>query len=69
MSWWAVVPDLCPDKADGFPPPVTRAIQPGSLDLGFDPGNDPKFVAGALFRYVPIDFSLGAQIRLLQRLQ
>jgi hypothetical protein len=36
-------------------------LQPGTLDLGFDPGNDPAYVAGAIFRYVPIDFSPTAQ--------
>lgn len=57
----AVGPDLCPNTADGFPPPMTWTIQPGSLDLGFDPGMDPTFLAGAVFYYIPIDFSFGAQ--------
>ena len=60
----AVGPDLCPNTADGYPPPMTWAIQPGSLDLGFDPGNDPTYLAGAILRFVPIDFSLGAQNRI-----
>jgi len=57
----AVGPDLCPNSADDFPPPMTWAVQPGSLDLGFDPGNDPAYLAGAALRFVPIDFSDGAQ--------
>jgi hypothetical protein len=57
----AVGPDLCPNTADGFPPPVTWALQPGTLDIGFDPGNDPAYLAGVVFRYVPIDFTPGAQ--------
>lgn len=56
----AVGPDLCPNSADEFPPPVTWTVQPGTLDLGFDPGNDPAYLAGAVFRVVPIDFSQGA---------
>jgi hypothetical protein len=39
---------------------MTWAIQPGSLDLGFDPGNDPAYMAGFSLRFVPIDFSPGA---------
>jgi hypothetical protein len=42
---------------------VTWALQPGTLDLGFDPGNDLTYLAGVIFRYVPIDFSPGAQNR------
>lgn len=56
----AVGPDLCPNTADGYPPPMTWSLQPGTLDLGFDPGNDPTYIAGVVFRYIPLDFSLGA---------
>jgi hypothetical protein len=56
----AVGPDLCPNTADGYPPPLTWALQPGTLDLGFDPGNDPTYLAGVVLRFIPIDFSLGA---------
>jgi hypothetical protein len=59
----AVGPDLCPNSADGYPPPMTWAVQPGSLDLGFDPGNDPSYLAGVVFKFVPIDFSPTAQNR------
>lgn len=59
----AVGPDLCPNSADVYPPPMTWAVQPGSLDLGFDPGNDPSYLAGVVFRFVPIDFSPTAQNR------
>lgn len=53
--------DLCPNEADIYPPPMTWALQPGSLDLGFDPGNDTTYLAGVDFKFVPIDFSPGAQ--------
>jgi len=59
----AVGPDLCPNTADGYPLPMTWTVQPGSLDLGFDPGNDPSYVAGLVFRFVPIDFTPGARNR------
>ncbi len=59
----AVGPDLCPNTADDYPPPMTWAVQPGSLDLGFDPGNDPAYLAGVVFRFRPIDFSPSAQNR------
>jgi len=57
----AVGPDLCPNSADGYPPPLTWTVQPGSLDLGFDPGNDPSYLAGVVFKFVPIDFTPGAR--------
>lgn len=53
--------DLCPNEADIYPPPMTWALQPGSADLGFDPGNDPTYLVGVDFNYVPLDFTLGAQ--------
>lgn len=53
--------DLCPNEADVYPPPMTWALQPGTLDLGFDPGNDPTYLAGADFKFIPIDFTPGAQ--------
>ena len=59
----AVGPDLCPNTADGYPPPMTWSLQPGTLDLGFDPGNNPAYLAGLVFRFIPIDFSPGAQNR------
>ena len=54
-------PDICPNEADIYPPPMTWALQPGTLDLGFDPGNDPTYLAGVDFNLVPIDFTPGAQ--------
>lgn len=53
----AVGPSLCPDTAT---PGVTQVIQPGTLDLGFDPGNNSEFFVGILANKVPIDFSAGA---------
>ena len=52
----AAAPTLCPDTAA----PGTRAIQPSSGDLGFDPGPDPQYVIGATVATVPIDFSPAA---------
>jgi hypothetical protein len=56
----AVGPDLCPNTADDFPPPATWTLQPGTHDLGFDPGNDPDYLAGIVYRYVPLEFGLAA---------
>jgi len=47
-------PRLCPDTA----PQWARVVQPGTLDLGFDPYGDRHFVVGYLFRTVPIQFGL-----------
>ncbi len=52
----AVGPDLCPDTASKW----TWVLQPGTLDIGLDPGNDPQYLAGLSFLTVPIDFSDGA---------
>ena len=52
----AVGPTLCPDTA----PLGTWVLQPGTLDIGFDPGNDPDYLVGLKFYSVPIDFSPGA---------
>ncbi|MFQ5739524.1 MAG: PA domain-containing protein [Acidobacteriota bacterium] len=52
----AAAPTLCPDTA----PPGTRALQPATGDLGFDPGPDPTYVVGATVATIPIDFSAGA---------
>ena len=49
----AVAPSLCPDTA----PQYTWILQPGTLDIGFDPGQDPTYVAGFLAGAVPIEFS------------
>jgi hypothetical protein len=48
----AIGPLLCPNTA----PIGTEILQPGSLDLGFDPGPDPFFVVAQLARFVPIEF-------------
>jgi len=56
----AIGPTLCPNTADGWPPPTNWAMQPGTLDIGFDPGKDPTYFAGIDFRYVPLDFTVGA---------
>jgi V8-like Glu-specific endopeptidase len=52
----AVGPTLCPDTA----PLRTWVLQPGTLDIDMDPGNDPFYVVGLKFRSVPIDFAPGA---------
>jgi len=52
----AVGPTLCPDKA----PLGTWVLQPGTLDIGEDPGNDPFYLVGLKFLQVPIDFAPGA---------
>lgn len=49
----AVGPTLCPNTA----PMWTWVLQPGTLDIGFDPGNDPKYLVGLTFLQEPIDFS------------
>jgi hypothetical protein len=55
----AVGPVLCPDTA----PVGTWWIQPGTLDLGFDPGHDPDFLVGVLAARVPIVMSTSADNR------
>ncbi len=52
----AVGPTLCPNTA----PIGTGILQPGTLDIGFDPGNDPDFLVGFKLAHMPIDFSPGA---------
>lgn len=49
----AIGPTLCPDTAT----PGTWIVQPGTLDIGFDPGNDPDYLVGINIFSVPIDFS------------
>jgi hypothetical protein len=56
----AVGPTLCPGTADSYPPPMTWSVQPGTLDLGFDPGHDPSYLAGVVYNYIPIDFTPGS---------
>ena len=48
-----VGPDLCPNTAT----PGTWTLQPGTLDIGLDPGNDLSFIAGIFVASVPIEFS------------
>jgi hypothetical protein len=52
----AIGPTLCPETA----PLVTWILQPGTRDIGFDPGNDPFYLVGVKFLSVPIDFDPGA---------
>ena len=33
---------------------MTRILQPGTLDIGYDPGRDPDFVVGLLVCAIPI---------------
>ena len=49
----AIGPTLCPDTA----PPGTWILQQGTLDIGFDPGEDPTYLVGIKVFSVPIDFS------------
>lgn len=49
-------PDLCPNDAT----PGTFALQPGTLDIGNDPGPDPDYVVGAFAGFMPISFAAGA---------
>ena len=51
-------PTLCPDTVDVWPPPLTLVVQPGTLDIGSDPGNDPFYVTGGVVKTVPIQFGL-----------
>ncbi len=43
-------PTLCPDTATLG----TRTLQPGTLDIGDDPGNDPTYVAGIFIKAVKL---------------
>lgn len=52
----AIGPTLCPDTA----PLGTWILQPGTLDIGNDPGNNPFYLVGVKFLSVPIDFTPGA---------
>jgi hypothetical protein len=54
----SIGPSLCPDTADLWPPPLTRVIQPGTLDIGSDPGNDPFYVTAGVVKTVPLRFGL-----------
>jgi hypothetical protein len=44
-------PSLCPNTADKG---TTWTLQPGTLDIGTDPGNDPYYQVGVVSDYVPI---------------
>jgi virginiamycin B lyase len=46
----AVGPSLCPDKA----PLGTWTLQPGTLDIGSDPGQDPLYHVGTVARLWPL---------------
>lgn len=45
-------PALCPSTARFW----TAILQPGTLDIGFDPGKNREYMVGRLFRKVPIRF-------------
>lgn len=49
----AVGPTLCPGSAESF---ETWVIQPATLDLGYDPGQDPDFFVGFTAYMAPIQF-------------
>ncbi len=55
----AVGPDLCPDSA----PLGTIIVQPGTLDLGFDPGEFTPYGVGILVAKVQLDPSIFATNR------
>lgn len=46
----SVGPTLCPDTA----PVGTWSLQPGTLDIGNDPGKDPHYVAGIFVKAVAL---------------
>jgi len=46
----AIGPTDCPNTAHKG---ITWALQPGTLDIGFDPGNDPHYYVGTVANYVP----------------
>ena len=50
-------PTLCPGTAQ----PGTSTLQPGTLDIGSDPGNDPFYVVGNFARSVPLVRGLRAR--------
>jgi hypothetical protein len=52
-----VGPNLCPGSA----PAGTFAIQPGSLDIGTDPGANPYYLAGLFGARVPLQTGFTAQ--------
>jgi len=52
----ATGPTLCPSTA----PFGLTVLQPGNLDIGFDPGSDPFYFAGLTVGDAPIDFAGGA---------
>ncbi|MFQ5737958.1 MAG: hypothetical protein ACE5JX_03015 [Acidobacteriota bacterium] len=52
----AIGPTLCPDTA----PIGTAVLQPGNLDIGFDPGPDPFYVVGNLAAKIALKFSAGS---------
>lgn len=51
----AIGPTLCPNTA----PLWTWTLQPGTLDIGADPGYDPYYLVGAVVGWFPIDFTPG----------
>jgi hypothetical protein len=44
----AIGPTLCPNTA----PAGTAVLQPGTLDIGYDPGADPTYQVGQLSQYI-----------------
>jgi hypothetical protein len=51
----AIGPSLCPNTAT---PGTTRTLQPGTLDIGADPGNDLNFLAGLVAGFWPLSSGL-----------
>jgi len=54
----AIGPSLCPNTAQNW---QTWVLQPGTLDIGFDPGEDPQYLVGLTAYYVPIQFGSTAR--------
>jgi hypothetical protein len=46
----AIGPTLCPNTA----PAGTAVLQPGTLDIGYDPGADPTYQVGEVYQYVKL---------------
>lgn len=49
-------PTMCPDSAQ----PGDGVLQPGTLDIGFDPGPSPFYRVGTVGASVPLDFTPNA---------
>jgi hypothetical protein len=46
----AIGPTLCPNTA----PAGTAVLQPGTIDIGYDPGANPTYQVGELYQYIRV---------------